>query len=68
MEEDVNGIEHSNDGLITFPGGLPIVNEDGVLTGAIGVSGSTVEDDHLVAKTGVEAIGLADLPEHPWRT
>ena len=25
------GIEHSNDGLITFPGGLPIVDEDGVL-------------------------------------
>jgi uncharacterized protein GlcG (DUF336 family) len=23
------GIEHSNDGLITFPGGLPIVDEDG---------------------------------------
>jgi uncharacterized protein GlcG (DUF336 family) len=25
------GIEHSNDGLITFPGGVPIVNKDGVL-------------------------------------
>ncbi len=62
------GIEHSNDGLITFPGGLPIVNEDGVLIGVIGVSGSTVENDHLVAKAGVEVIGLADLPEHPWRT
>ena len=62
------GIEHSNDGLITFPGGLPIVNTEGVLIGAIGVSGSTVEHDHLVAKAGVEAIGLADLPAHPWRT
>src|ERR1700738_2499684 len=37
------GIEHSNDGLITFPGGLPIVDKEGVLTGAIGVSGSSVE-------------------------
>jgi uncharacterized protein GlcG (DUF336 family) len=36
-------IEHSNDGLIIFPGGLPIVDEDGVLIGAIGVSGSAVE-------------------------
>ncbi len=27
------GIEHSNDGLITFPGGVPIVDEDGVLDG-----------------------------------
>jgi hypothetical protein len=49
------GIEHSNEGLITFPGGLPIVNGDGVL---IGVSGSAVENDHLVAKAGVKVIGL----------
>lgn len=62
------GIEHSNEGLITFPGGLPIVNTEGVLIGAIGVSGSTVEYDHIVAKAGAEAIGLADLPVHPWRT
>lgn len=50
------GIEHSNEGLVTFPGGLPIVNRDGVL---IGVSGSTVENDHLVAKAGVKVIVLA---------
>ncbi len=62
------GIEHSNEGLITFPGGLPIVNKEGVLIGAIGVSGSSVENDHLVAKAGVEVIGLSDLPAHPWRT
>lgn len=62
------GIEHSNDGLITFPGGVPIVDKDGVLIGAIGVSGSSVENDHQVAKTGAEAIGVSDLPEHPWRT
>ncbi|RLA20094.1 MAG: heme-binding protein [Gammaproteobacteria bacterium] len=62
------GIEHSNEGLITFPGGLPIVNNDGILIGAIGVSGSSVENDHIVALAGVGVIGLADLPEHPWRT
>ena len=62
------GIEHSNDGLITFPGGVPIVDENGVLIGAIGVSGSSVENDHQVAKAGVDVIGLADLPSHPWRT
>jgi uncharacterized protein GlcG (DUF336 family) len=62
------GIEHSNDGLITFPGGIPIVDKDGVLIGAIGVSGSTVENDHQVAKAGVVVIGLTDLPVHPWRT
>jgi uncharacterized protein GlcG (DUF336 family) len=62
------GIEHSNDGLITFPGGVPIVNENGVLIGAVGVSGSSVENDHQVAKAGVEVIGVTDLPAHPWRT
>lgn len=62
------GIEHSNEGLITFPGGLPIVNREGILIGAIGVSGSTVDNDHAVASAGVEMIGVCDLPEHPWRT
>ncbi|MHC4994284.1 MAG: GlcG/HbpS family heme-binding protein [Planctomycetota bacterium] len=49
-------IEHSNGGLITFPGGLPI-EVDGEIIGAIGVSGSTVEDDHAVAEAGVAALG-----------
>jgi uncharacterized protein GlcG (DUF336 family) len=62
------GIEHSNDGLITFPGGLPIVDEDGVLVGAIGVSGSSVENDHEVAAAGVKVLGVSELPAHPWRT
>lgn len=62
------GIEHSNGGLITFPGGVPIVTQEGILIGAIGVSGSSVENDDLVAKAGVEVIGVSDLPEHPWRT
>ncbi len=62
------GIEHSNDGLITFPGGLPIVDKDGVLIGAIGVSGSSVENDHKVAEAGAKVLGVTDIPEHPWRT
>lgn len=62
------GIEHSNEGLITFPGGIPIVDADGVMSGAIGVSGSSVENDHAVAEAGARAIGSADLPAHPWRT
>ena len=48
-------IEHSNDGLITFPGGVPIKNNQGEIIGAIGVSGSTVENDHLVAQAGAAA-------------
>jgi len=49
-------IEHSNDGLITFPGGLPLKNSKGQIIGAIGVSGSTVENDHLVAEAGAASI------------
>ena len=49
-------IEHSNGGLITFPGGLPLKNSGGDVIGAIGVSGSTVEDDHAVAEAGESAV------------
>ena len=49
-------IEHSNDGLITFPGGVPIRDAAGEIIGAIGVSGSTVENDHLVAEAAAAAI------------
>ncbi|BCM85696.1 glycolate utilization protein [Methylobacterium indicum] len=62
------GIEHSNDGLITFPGGIPIVDETGEMSGAIGVSGSSVENDDAVALAGARAIGDTELPAHPWRT
>lgn len=49
-------IEHSNGGLITFPGGVPLKNGAGEIIGAIGVSGSTVEDDHAVAEAGAAAV------------
>jgi uncharacterized protein GlcG (DUF336 family) len=49
-------IEHSNGGLITFPGGVPITNAQGEVIGGIGVSGSFVENDHLVASTGAAAV------------
>lgn len=49
-------IEASNDGLITFPGGIPLKLKDGTIIGAVGVSGSTVENDHTVAQAGAAAI------------
>lgn len=49
-------IEHSNGGLITFPGGIPIKNAQGNVIGAIGVSGDSVQNDHLVAQAGVDAV------------
>lgn len=48
-------IEVSNGGLITFPGGLPL-EVDGQVVGAVGVSGSTVDDDHAVATAAAAAI------------
>ena len=48
-------IEHSNGGLITFPGGVPIRNAEGDVIGAIGCSGSIVENDHAVAQAGAAA-------------
>lgn len=50
------GIEVSNGGLITFPGGLPLRNRRKEITGAIGVSGATVEEDHAVALAGAGAL------------
>jgi uncharacterized protein GlcG (DUF336 family) len=49
-------IEHSNQGLITFPGGVPIKNANGEIIGAIGVSGSSVEDDQAAAEAGAAAV------------
>lgn len=49
-------IEHSNNGLITFPGGVCIKAADGTILGAIGVSGSMVENDHAVASAGANAV------------
>ena len=50
------GIEHSNGGLITFPGGVPLHNEAGEIIGAVGISGSTVENDHDVAAAAAAAL------------
>ncbi len=48
------GIEHSNGGLITFPGGVLLKDGDKIV-GAIGVSGGTVEQDHEVATAGAQS-------------
>ncbi len=46
-------IEHSNNGLITFAGGLPIKNKAGEVIAAIGVSGSSIENDLLIAQAAI---------------
>merc|ERR1712203_214459 len=49
-------IEHSNNGLITFPGGIPLTSGSGQMIGAIGVSGSTVENDKIVAEAATKIL------------
>ncbi|CAL9331765.1 hypothetical protein SUDANB176_00082 [Streptomyces sp. enrichment culture] len=52
----VYGIEHSNDGLISFGGGLPLTDTAGRILGAVGVSGGTVDQDVHVAQACVTAL------------
>jgi uncharacterized protein GlcG (DUF336 family) len=49
-------IEVSNGGLVSFPGGVPLKSADGTVIGAIGVSGSTVDNDHAVAAAGAAVV------------
>lgn len=49
-------IEVSNGGLISFPGGIPLKDKDGTIIGAIGVSGDSVENDHIVASAGADVL------------
>ena len=53
--EDLYGIEISNNGLISFPGGVLLKNGNEII-GAIGVSGGQVKQDEKVAETGAAAL------------
>ena len=57
--ESLYHLEFSNGGLITFPGGIPLQLDDGTVIGAVGVSGSTVDNDQTVAEAGVAAFESA---------
>lgn len=50
------GIEVTNGGLVVFGGGELLRDKSGTIIGAIGVSGSSVEDDMAVSQAG--AAGL----------
>ena len=43
-------------GIITFPGGLPIMTANKVQIGGIGVSGGTSDQDEDCAKAGLDAV------------
>ena len=48
-------IEHSNGGLISFPGGVVLKDGSGKIIGAVGVSGGSVDQDHEVASAAAGA-------------
>ena len=50
------GIEVTNDGLVVFGGGELIRDKSGTIIGAVGVSGSSVEDDMAVAQAGANGL------------
>lgn len=52
----ISGSQEFRNGIITFPGGVPLY-KDGALVGGIGVSGDGVDQDEEVAFAG--AIGFA---------
>ncbi|MFY0600869.1 MAG: heme-binding protein [Cyclobacteriaceae bacterium] len=54
--EAIYNIEHSNGGLITFPGGVPIKDKNGIIIGAIGISGGSIEQDHEIATAAAGSI------------
>jgi glc operon protein GlcG len=43
-------------GIIAFAGGLPIMTDDKVQIGGIGVSGGTADQDETCALAGIDAI------------
>jgi uncharacterized protein GlcG (DUF336 family) len=51
-----HGLETTNDGLVTFAGGIPLKTLGGKLLGAIGVSGGQVSQDFEIARTGSAAL------------
>lgn len=54
--KDLYGIEITNGGMAIFGGGELLYDKNGVIVGAIGVSGGSVAEDVAVAKAGAAAL------------
>jgi len=58
---ELYGLNTTNQGrIVVFGGGFPL-EKDGKVAGAIGVSGSSVENDVKVAEAGVKVFEAEDL-------
>ena len=51
----IPGLAHSKD-IVAFAGGLPIKTNNGILIGAIGVSGATADQDEQCAAAAIKAV------------
>lgn len=55
----VNGLIGSINGpLVPVPGGVLVLDGDGAVVGAVGISGDTSDNDEAAAVAGIEAAGL----------
>lgn len=50
------GLDRSNGGLMPIAGGVPLHDADGTLSGALGVSGGSVDQDFEIAQAAVAAL------------
>lgn len=50
------GLENTNGGLVVFAGGIPVRGPDGVVIGAVGISGGAVAQDFQVAQAAAAAL------------
>lgn len=53
------GFDRTNGGLIVFAGGVPIRDRQGLLIGAVGISGGAVAQDFQVAQAAVTALAAS---------
>lgn len=49
-------LEHTNGGLISFGGGVPLRDRTGTVVGAVGVAGATVEADQAIAQAAAAVL------------
>lgn len=59
------GLERSNGGLATFAGGIPLLDPDGTMIGAVGISGGAVTQDLEIARVAAAALVRRKSPSNP---
>ncbi len=65
-DQSLWGIGHTNteNGIVTFPGGIPIY-KNGKLVAGLGVSGDSSSIDHIIATTAMRNLGVPyQIPAH----